>query len=152
MTKTPLTAVAIVLIVAVTTFLVGIAFFVPGNEDNALTEQEQQDPTASLVAYLEAASAFPTPIPTREGFTPSAPGGDYLDFRDGSRIHLPSDVHHYYTMMDCSYGCPPLPIYTLMRGLHSISIDGNGEILDLDASGALDAFPFLLALKENGEE
>ena len=146
----PLITIAIALIVAVMTFLVGVVLLVPdGNElPPEYPLDELADGFIARVSEHSSVEDFPTPVPARENFTPTAPGSDYLDFRDGIRINLPSDVQHHSTLESCDY-CPPLPIYTLMKNGKTISMDGNGNLASLDPdTDDPNAFLFLLYIDQ----
>ena len=134
------------LIATVMVFLFSTVFLFPQEE---VDEEFSED-----VGYLpDWDASYPTPVPLSVDFVASSPGGTSLTFRDGFTIHLPEDVYHYQTTTDCQNGCPPLPVYTLIRGPFTVSIDGNREILpqDLESDNS-EAFMFLIVGKEASNE
>ncbi len=136
-----MTTIAIASIMAVVTFLLALVFLADDDPANTMLNDDSIDHGETAADE----SMYPAGIPTVEGFMPSYPGaGRHLVFRDGRRVLLPEDVHHYDTMVECEGSCPPLPIYTLVRGEDTVSVDGNGEVvfLNIDTDNP-EAFPFL---------
>ena len=158
--RSPLTAVSIIVMFVV--FTAGMVFGLTNSSDEAVAQDRPSYPAPDLSTIVIPEDVTPIPVtvsrevtggpaPTTKAYAEykAAPPGRALYFRELDRVyHLPDDVHlrgMIVTGMCSTSDCPETPIYVLVKGESTISLDRYGNVIPGFYKDTYDpdAFPFL---------
>ena len=111
-------------------------------------EEMEPPPGMEVIKKVVGVEYIPQAVARQRSNFPSEAGDRRLYFNDGSYVDLPEDVtlettYRVYTCPPAPYHCPAWPLYKLVKGEHTLPVDGSGYYWEAIESDNMEEFTFL---------